>query len=407
MAHNARWLAVWIAALAVALVFPSANGADGSWAAPSNLSSSVSDTVAASIARDAAGRVHAVWAEGDLIYHRVQMGGVWGASVAALEGESPRLAADAAGGVHLVFTRESDGAEDVYYASWAPGAGWSLPVNISESDADSLTPYIAAGAGQRLFIVWTEVYTDVGLIYGAESDGGDAWTSAPIPNAQGGQPTVILTVANAPIVAWQDVFDLGFPLDIYASQRTGDFWSLPVNVSYSTLGEATLLYDSSSPALAMDAAGAALAWGESGEAGSAIWLARLGAEGWGDAVQATASDGPYGPALAFDAAGLGHLAWATANGASYRTWNPTSGGWGAVETIASAQDVSVVGLLAGDAPRAAWLAQAATDNRDLYYSQRSLASPTPAVTATPSRTPTVKPVFTPAACLYLPLLRKP
>lgn len=407
------WMAACLVIAIAVLAMPRVGQADGAWVAPRNLSSSAADTTAASIARDSAGRVHAVWAEGEMIYHGVQTGGVWSAPVALLAGSSPQLAADSAGAVHLAFTRPLADADDVYYAAWRVGEGWGLSDNVSESAADSLSPRIVSSPA-GLAIVWCETYSDTNCIYLAESADGDAWTSAPIPNAEGSQPVVAYEPGGALVVVWQDAFDLGFPLDVFASQRAGGAWALPVNVSYSALGEATLLHNSSSPALAAGAAGVALAWGESGEVGSAIWWARLDAEGWGQAEQVTAANAPYGPALAFDAAGLGQFAWGVTGALAYRTWNPSGGVWGGIETVASGHpDVSLAGLVPGDAPHVIWLAQATSGNRDVYHSQRAALTPTvtptatvtPTRTATPSPTATIKPI-TPAARVHLPLLRK-
>lgn len=396
-----------IAALIAPLLAFAPGRAASAWPAPSNLSASAADTQEPAVAVDAAGRIHVVWSEGGEIWHRVRDGGGWSAPVRAAGGTTPDLVADAAGRVHMTFANRLSDNGEIYYTVWQGGA-WSLPRNVSDTPGDSATPRIAIAPDGGLAIVWAEQSSGTQLIYVGRSATGWPWSVLPVPNAYGTRPVVAFGPMGGLLLAWQDVFDLGLPLEIFFSQYAAGRWTLPVDVS------ATPLDNSCLPALGVAQGSAYLAWQEAEASGQAICLSRLSGGNWSVPQKRSEAGPAYAPALAFDAAGNGHLAWTGATTVQHRAWALATGTWQAVENVATGQTGAIGARLAARTwPHLVWLAEASPGNRDVYYSdpgplpptstpsatatRTRTATPTPTVTrsATPSRTPSLPPGVTP------------
>ena len=357
---------------------PTATGA--TWPTPINLSASVADTHDAAVAVDSAGRAHVVWSEDGQVYHRYSIpGGGWSAPARAASGHSPDLAAGPGGRVHMALAHRFAESDEVYVLTWGE-EGWGLPANVSASGGVSSAPRIACSPGGELAVVWVEEVAGAGLIHIARPVEGAVWSAGPVPNAQGARPAVAF-VAGSPVVAWQDVYDLGFPLEVYASRWTGSGWTLPVAVSASPLTNSCF------PALAGGPGGAWLGWEEVGE----VYVSHLVDTSWAAPEKRSAEGPAHAPALAFDAAGGGHLVWTGGDAVQHRGFAPLTGIWQAAEAVAWGQPGAMgVRVAAGGASHVVWLAEAAPGNRDVYYSGPAggQATPTATRTATPSRTPT-------------------
>ena len=335
--------------------------ADGGWSTPMALSTGGEDVIGSGVAVDAHARVHGVWSQDGEIYHRVKVGGRWSAPERVASGHSPHIAPDSAGRVHLAFVRRSGDSDDVFYVSWRAGEGWDLPVNVSETDTASVAPALAFASAGTLMMAWSETVTDTELIYQAESADGYLWASAPIPHAEGSSPAIAVDSSDVTWVAWEDVFDEGFPLEVFAARSQGAGWDLPVDVSYSPLAT------SSMPALATGPGGPVLAWEEAGDAGStAIVTSVMTDTFWSGPRSRSGDANASAPALAFDAVGKGHLVLSTPDGVEHIAWDPSSDVWGARETIVEQGNSGEVAMAADVAVHVVWVADDG-GRRVLYY----------------------------------------
>jgi len=373
------------ALLCTALFYVSAAG---DWSPPINLSESGVDTKSGSSAIDGDGRIHVVWSEGGDVFHRYKSSDSWSTPARVASGTSPDLAADAAGHIYMVFANEFAGNDDIYFVSWQE-AGWGLPQNISQTAGASFSPRIAVASDGTLAAVWGEEALGSSLIYITRSTDGLLWSTSPIPDAQGTHPVVAFGPTGNPLVAWQDPFDPGYPLEVFFSQWTGTQWTLPVDVS------ASLLANSSFPSIAVRQEDVYLAWQETGPDSELIYLSKMIAGSWSVPQKRSGSGDAFAPMVAFDASGDGHLVWNTEDSIQYLTWDPSADTWEAIESIASGQ-VRITGthIAVRELAHAIWLADASAENRDLHYSAQVAPQPSPTPTGTSSTTTTVTPTAT-------------
>ncbi|MBC7233829.1 MAG: hypothetical protein H5T68_11390 [Chloroflexi bacterium] len=364
----------------------------GVWSAPFNCSNSAAYSEKPSIIVDHNGWVHVVWSEEGQILHRMRNASGWSDIATVARGHSPSLAADSTGRVYMAFAAQSEGGDDVYFVSWQAVSGWSLPVNVSESSAQSSSPRIAVAGDGALAIVWSEQTIEWAPIFLGRSADGEVWITMPIPYAYGSRPVLAYGPDGALWVAWQDVLDVGFPLEIFASQWTGSEWTLPEDVSYS------FEVDSILPSIAVSEGNVYLAWQEGEPGEEAVYWAQWTDGAWGWPQKRSGTERAFAPALAVDASGYGHLVWTTEGAVQYASWDTGSGVWGSIESVALGQKgVSDACLAVADTVHVAWLAEAASGYPDVYYSRREITPVTPTPSATPTATSTATPTTTSTA----------
>ncbi|MGC8787266.1 MAG: hypothetical protein ACP5Q1_07570 [Anaerolineae bacterium] len=357
---------------------------NGMWSTPFNCSQSIARSEDASIAVDANGWVHVVWSENGQILHRVRDEYGWSAITTVTSGHSPSLAADRMGNVYMAFAAQSYGADDVYFASWCATSGWSLPINVSQSNAQSALPQIAVADDGELAIVWSEQAADWTPIFLGRSMEGELWLTMPVPNAYGSCPELAFGSAGELWVAWQDVLDVGFPAEIFASQWTGSEWTLPEDVSYSFETDSIL------PSMAVSQGKVYLAWQEGNPGEEAIYWVQWVDGAWDWPQKRSGAGRAFAPALAVGGAGYGHLVWTTEGAVQYASWDTSTGAWESVENVALGQTGAIGARLAVDhMVHAAWLAEASGSNLDVYYSRREAVAATPTAAATLTATPTI------------------
>jgi hypothetical protein len=166
------------------------------------------------------------------------------------DSENPSLAVDAAGTVHVAWHDFTDyggaGADvDIFYKNWTAAAGWSLPLVVSaESTGHSQSPSLAVDAAGAVHVAWYD-----GTDYGGAGTDWDVfyknWTVAAgwsLPQVVSAEstgysiaPSLTVDAAGTVHVAWQDETDYGgagLDYDIFYKNWTAAAgWSLPQVVS--------------------------------------------------------------------------------------------------------------------------------------------------------------------------------
>lgn len=137
------------------------NGA--TWTAPARIHSSTAFSRQVHIVFDNSNKAHAVWTEDDnqLWYGNES---VWASnsstqlfSTADILIESPRIAVDSTGVLHLVWSQVDFTGQDIYYSrSTNGGSNWTTPVNVSNSGASSESPALAIDSSNQANVVWEE-----------------------------------------------------------------------------------------------------------------------------------------------------------------------------------------------------------------------------------------------------------
>lgn len=181
------------------------NGA--TWTAPARIYSSTAFSRQVHVAFDNSNKAHAVWTEGD---NQLWYGSesVWASngskqlfSTADILIESPKIAVDATGALHLVWSQVDFTGQDVYYSrSTNGGSSWATPVNVSNSGASSESPALAIDSSNRANVVWEEQVggSEYKINFSRRSSSG-SW-STPATNGISGVVTGI-TSAREPDIA--------------------------------------------------------------------------------------------------------------------------------------------------------------------------------------------------------------
>jgi hypothetical protein len=177
------------------------------------------------------GTAHAVWESAGALYYAFrQPDGRWSTAEWVAMGVSPALVAASSGTLHLVFANQFMGNHEIYHVSRAPGGAWSLPVNVSHTTGYSAEPALAVTSDGALYATWMDNTPGYWTIYfGAWYD--YIWSSEPVPNGRGAIPALAAARNGTLYLAWQDHLPTTDILDIFLSERVGQGWSVPINIS--------------------------------------------------------------------------------------------------------------------------------------------------------------------------------
>ncbi|MCA9919260.1 MAG: exo-alpha-sialidase [Anaerolineales bacterium] len=135
------------------------------WTIPLRIYTSAASSRQVDVAFDNQNRAHAVWTEADnqLWYAREDawVGNsakqLFSATVGVVVIDSPKLAVDSNGILHLVWFQFDINGTDIYYSrSTNGGANWTSPENVSNSLGSSESPALVIDDSNRVHLVWDE-----------------------------------------------------------------------------------------------------------------------------------------------------------------------------------------------------------------------------------------------------------
>jgi len=215
------------------------------WSLPRNLSNTTGVSSAPGVAVQDDGAVHAVWADNtpgySVIYHASWDGTYWiNEPIPSAFGGAPRMVAGAGAALHVVWQDRDSPAlpYETYYSYWN-GTAWSLPENLSDTaEEPSIIPALAVDGSGIAHVVWQErsdgryavEYTWGTVGYWSipmRLSEGDAQAYLPSP-AVGRRSTVF--------VGW----DLGTAAVIRERSAAGAAWSTPLTVMEDPTGVSDL-----------------------------------------------------------------------------------------------------------------------------------------------------------------------
>ncbi len=183
------------------------------------------------------GAAHVIYESDGAIYHAMQpTNGPWGTPRKIATGTSPSATFDSKGQLHVAYVNEFMGNFDIFHVRITDGAR-TLPVNISSTSGRSADPSIATDGAGTVYVAWMDTSSGLWAIHTGTWKGG-YWTNYPVSNARGQSPALAVLPNGELFLAWQDrqptSEDTWGTYDIFASQREGNYWTLPVNVSDNT-----------------------------------------------------------------------------------------------------------------------------------------------------------------------------
>jgi hypothetical protein len=337
----------------------------GIWDAPINISDNEIESRAPALAADGAGGVHIVWEEGRHLYHSYRQNQSWSAPRRVATGEQPAIAIDLNNVVHLVFVNEFRGNYEIYYCQWA-GSSWTLPRNVSSTSGVSANPDIAIDSHNTVYVTWTDNSPGYAIIYYGVWNG-TFWINRPIPNGRGKVSAIAIGGDDLTHIVWQDRDSIEDEYDIYHVQGNGNVWTLPENISDSA-GQSTIAD------LAVDDGGMAhLVWEEQVNGTNQVYYSYGYSLYWSvqeDISQSTSNC--YLARLVVDQNGFPHVSWDEFDQLTY-VWRPDLLDWVRSERIAKNSDgIADVSLYARDGGiHAAWRERLPDGNWDVFYSAHS------------------------------------
>jgi len=289
-------------------VYYACRGSGGSWSTPQNISHTPQGAQSPQLAVDQSGAVHVVWGDystGSIYYARRDSGGTWSSPQNISHGlgsaQNQQLAVDNSGAVHVIWS-----SYEIYYTRRGTDGTWSSPQKIS-ADLFSFDPQLAVDEQGTAHVVWLVGY-DVYYVRRASAGG---WSSPQRITANASSlaySRLAVGPGGIPHVAWCDW------RTIYHTQRESDgVWTPPQNIpGYS--GDVRGLL------LAVDSReDAHIVW-EQGNPYT-IGYVRRGHDGSWSCPQVISdiSRGAERPSLAIDRVGIIHIVW------EEPFWNPTRG----------------------------------------------------------------------------------
>jgi len=166
---------------------------------------------------------------------------------------SPRVAVDSSGGVHLVWYDDTPGNNEIYYKTSVDGGGvWGANRRLTFNSGSSLSPDIAADSADRLHVVWTDnTYTGFDIYYKRSTDGGASWSAKKrlsFDSSPSWTPVVAAGPANNIHVVWTDYAPGNYEVYYKKSTDGGATWSASQRLTWTS-------GDNQSPSLAVDPSG--------------------------------------------------------------------------------------------------------------------------------------------------------
>ncbi|NLG51846.1 MAG: hypothetical protein GX552_17210 [Chloroflexi bacterium] len=371
---------VWAASPTQALAAPQLMAATWIWQPIDPIAATPTHSTDATVAVTRDGTTCVVWTETTeagwpWLYYCVGDGAGWSEPSVLFIGQDPDLAVSPDGVVHLVYSSELFGNQEIYHTTWANGS-WTLPENVSNTEGSSTQPAIALGSDGQPVIVWTESAGGQSRIYYAWRDG--HWATYLIPATGGGSaPDVAIGEAGRVWVVWQALE--GAHHDVYALYGTraeGIAWAqVAMNISDSPAN------DSLTPALVgAPGIGAFLVWQEREQDIHRVYYAdnlEYGAF-WGEPVcLSPAGVSSERPSIAATGPGSVRVAWDTGKQLLLRyrlpdkSWSP--------QTIIANDPIAIGPVALALSPdltlHAVWSQQLAAPAHDIYHRSGKLDWP--------------------------------
>ena len=237
-----RATAVWarIDGAGNAVVQGAVRAADGTWAAPVDLSAAGKDSLEQQVVVDGQGTATAVWDRGKVVQSAVRPAGAassWSSPVdlSAAGAEQPAVAADGEGAATAVWVRSGpiDGARIVQSSFRPAGGAWSAPADLSVSSQDARFPAVAVDGHGTATAVWVWGPQDDSVVQSSVRPAAGPWSDLRNVSAGGLNAYASHVVVDGEGTATAVWLAYPGPLPVVQSSTrpAGDEWSDPVNLS--------------------------------------------------------------------------------------------------------------------------------------------------------------------------------
>jgi uncharacterized repeat protein (TIGR01451 family) len=236
-------------------IFYARRSTDGTWSSPQNISNNPGPSLKPQLAADGGGAVHVVWYDDtsgiwEIFYARRSSDGTWSSpqniSNTPDYSASPQLAVDGGGTVHVVWYEQSDWYCEIFYAQRSSDGTWSSPQNISNTPGRSESPRLAVDGVGTVHVVWRDGTPGNDDIFYAKRSSDGTWSSpqniSNTSGASGGSQVAVDAIGTVHVV-WSDettgtsdIFYVGpAPAEQTADSSIAQAVTVPITMSTPTL----------------------------------------------------------------------------------------------------------------------------------------------------------------------------
>ncbi len=301
----------------IGAILPEGSGAGAqgaAWSKPRNISNNSSSSFEPDVAVGPDGTAHVVWQECcpnsyEIFYATRSPGGAWSTPVnisqSGTSDNSPAIAVDPSGGVHVVWEQCCDYLYGLFYVTKPAGGQWSSRVKLP-SYYRAYDPDIAVDGSGALHVVWRDDgYCNYATVYASKAPGG-AWSGlTPLSSCTNtANPTIAAEKGGTVHVAWQDSSPGNWEI-YHTTKPSGGSFGAPANVSNNN-------GTSLSPSIAVGGGDMHLVWTDytSSGNGEILYSMHSGSGGFTSPRNISATTGSsQSPSLAVDGEGAPHVLW--------------------------------------------------------------------------------------------------
>jgi hypothetical protein len=235
------------------------------------------------VAVDSNGDAHFIWTQVDLmglrsvLVNRYVRGVGLGASTLVEQNDDgqatgPHVVVDAQNNAMAIWSSSANGANDLWTVRFTPTGGWAAPEHVETGAGSTGNGRVALNSAGDGFAVWTQFDGTRTDIWANRFTASVGWGTATLVEhddaGDATSPQVLVDAAGNALAVWRQ--SDGSFFNTLASRFVGGTWSTPVFLELSTASV------SSSPQLAMDASGNAIAlWSQSDGTNLSIWSNRF------------------------------------------------------------------------------------------------------------------------------------
>jgi hypothetical protein len=242
-------------------------------------------------------------------------------------GNAAEVAVDPAGNAVAVWSE----AGGIFSSRYTPADGWSTAVLIPNTSVASGNAMVAMDADGRALAVWPFEWVGSNIVCIPSNASGEWDSFEPIDDGEGEafDPQISMGADGSAVAVWTQFDDERD--DVWSNRYTrGEGWSFAQRIE-------TSLRDASSPQVAVDAEGIAVAvWEQSDGTRYGIWSNRYTpSAGWGVAerIETEEAGDATSPQVAMDAEGNAFAVWRQFDGGIWSNTCTPSRGWGTAERI--------------------------------------------------------------------------
>ncbi len=325
------------------------------WLSPSDLSPAVRKAELPHVAIDGSGNAIAIWSTFDSAGHDLQTatraaGGSWSAptdlSAPGQYVSHPQMAVNERGDAVAIWELGEEDKAAVAVAQRSPGGSWTTPTELTAPEPSAGSPQVAIDGAGDAIAVWYRGTGANRLIQASTRTAGGTWTAPSNVSPEGSvsEPHVTMDEAGDMVTLWLRSEGAYTVLQV-AERPAGGSWGAPVSLS-DPEARAEI------PQMATSARGDVIAvWQQYKKLGYTLQTAERAAPGgaWSPAGELSADPISHFPALAMNAAGDAVAGWQRSDGTNTiarAIVREAGGSWSAPSDLSAAgQDA--------DAPRLA------------------------------------------------------